>query len=138
MPGRSFSVGAHVTVEHQLEKTMKRILLICLLFVSSASFSSASSNFDQEVENKKYYEHEKRHDDLMVLINQIRYDANRLARQEELIGELRMEIKDLEHNIFQANQSLRNLELEVWDLKDSMKDLSRDQVNHKEDLAPKK
>jgi peptidoglycan hydrolase CwlO-like protein len=104
---------------------MKKIVLILIILMSSASFSIASTNNDQEIENKRHYQHEKLHDDIMELVNQVKYDLNRIRRQEELVDELRMKIKDLEHNIFQANQSVRNLELEVWDLNDSLKELSK-------------
>ncbi len=98
-------------------------LLVALSFVASVA-GAASVTHDDKDKNPPL---ERRFYDLKDSVEDIRYelkDAMRrqsrvIEEQEDLIEEMRLHINDLEHELFQTTQSLRNLELEVWDLKKS-------------------
>jgi flagellar motility protein MotE (MotC chaperone) len=106
---------------------MRYFLLICLIVLIPLSVSTASSHNDEKEKSYKYSDHEKRHEDLKDQLYELKYDLRQQIRyqnktideQAEIIREMRLTIKDLESNLFQTTQSLRNLELEVWDMKKS-------------------
>jgi len=99
---------------------MKITTLVCLVFLFLTSMATAEikrHGTDPEI-------FEKRFDDLKDQVYEIKYDlASKISsqyytikEQEKEIVELRLKIKDLDSNLFQTTQSLRNLELEVWEI----------------------
>lgn len=78
--------------------------------------------------NKNNYENdhdhradlELRYVELSSKVFKIQNDfESHLIQKDQIIFALEDKIKILESDLFQTTQSLRNLELEVWDLKDS-------------------
>ena len=102
---------------------MKITTLVCLVFLLPTSMAIAEikhHDADPEI-------FEKRFDDLKDQVYEIKYDLTNkinsqyhiIKEQEKEIVELKLKIKDLDSNLFQTTQSLRNLELEVWEIKKS-------------------
>ena len=101
---------------------MRVLIMMCLAVLALVSPLLAVERSSKESRSQGF---EERYDDLREQMYDIKYDlAARIRYQEEtikeqgeVIDELQLKIKDLESELFQATQSLRNLELEVWDMK---------------------
>lgn len=99
---------------------MKFLTLLCLFLLAFPSFNFADNHSEN---NSNFKASEKRYDDLKSEIHDIKYDLREqithqqitIKEQDKAIVELRLKIRDLENQVFQTTQSLRNLELEVWD-----------------------
>ena len=100
------------------------------LFVALSVFASiagaagpARDDKDQDKSpplDRRYYDLKDSVDDIRYeLKDEIRHQSRIIEKQDAQIEEMRLHINDLEHELFQTTQSLRNLELEVWDLKKS-------------------
>ncbi len=102
---------------------MRVVVLLSLVLFMLPTLLPAQERSERETHSRSL---EKRYDDLRDQLYEIKYDLReelrdqelRLRAQEDVIGRLQLKIKDLESDLFQTTQSLRNLELEVWDLKE--------------------
>ena len=102
---------------------MKITTLVCLVFLLLTSMATAEIKrhgndpeiFEKRFDDLKDQVYEIKHD----LINKISSQYHTIKEQEKEIVELKLKIKDLDSNLFQTTQSLRNLELEVWEIKKS-------------------
>jgi len=80
----------------------------------------AANKNNHENDHDHRSDFELRYVELNSKILQIQNDFERhLIQKDQLIFALEDKIKLLESDLFHAIQSLRNLELEIWDLKDS-------------------
>ncbi|MEJ2201229.1 MAG: hypothetical protein P8X63_09500 [Desulfuromonadaceae bacterium] len=103
---------------------MRFLTILFIIFLTFPSFSFAADRSDNDA---NYNGFEKRYDELKSEIYEMKYNLRQQIRdqqkiikdQDDTIIDLRLKVKDLESQIFQTTQSLRNLELEVWDLKES-------------------
>lgn len=103
---------------------MKITTFVCLIFLLLTSMATAEINKRHDTDSEMSG---KRLDDLKDQVYEIKYDLTSkissqyyiIKEQEKEIVELKLKIKDLESNLFQTTQSLRNLELEVWEIKKS-------------------
>ena len=103
---------------------MRAMFLSCIFMLSLISISSAEINKKHDSDKDTY---ETRIEDLKDQIYEVKYSLLgdirsqfRIIREQEIeIVELKLKIKELEYELFQTTQSLRNLELEVWDMKES-------------------
>lgn len=105
---------------------MKKITLLCLFLAATTTFASAGDK--KESEHNHDYEQEQRYrlEDKYIALNnlviQLQYDyARHLSQKDQTINDLEKKMAAMESDLFQTTQSLRNLELEVWDLKKSSK-----------------
>ncbi|HEX9873385.1 MAG TPA: hypothetical protein VGA43_03410 [Deferrimonas sp.] len=99
---------------------MKTIALLCLFLAATVSISIAANKNNYESDHDHRSDLELRYVELNTKVFQIQTDFERhLTQKDNIIIALEDKIKLLESDLFQATQSLRNLELEVWDLKDS-------------------
>jgi len=100
-----------------------KVSAILLLFILS-TFSLAIAD-DRNQKEPNHQTIENRYDDLKEQMYEIKYDlraqiknqSKTIKEQEEKIIDLQLIIKNLDSALFQTTQSLRNLELEVWDMK---------------------
>lgn len=106
---------------------MKKTTLFCL-FLALTTLASAGDKKESEYSHDRDYEHEQRYrleDKYIALSNlviQLQYDyARHLNQKDQIINDLEKKMAAMESDLFQTTQSLRNLELEVWDLKKSSK-----------------
>ena len=105
---------------------MKKSILLGLIVMFMAAPLGATGKGDHDAGFKNF---EDRYDDLRAQLYDIKHDLRAELRDQErtikeqgvLIDQLQLKIKDLESELFQTTQSLRNLELEVWDMKKSRK-----------------
>jgi hypothetical protein len=99
---------------------MKTIALLCLILAATVTIAIAGNNKDHQYDHDHRSDLELRYVELSTKLFQIQNDFERhLSQKDNIILALEDKIKFLESDLFQTTQSLRNLELEVWDLKDS-------------------
>ncbi|ALC17126.1 hypothetical protein DSOUD_2365 [Desulfuromonas soudanensis] len=99
---------------------MKTIALLCLFLAAAVTIAIAANKNNYETDHDHRSDLELRYIELNTKIFQIQNDFERhLSQKDYIILALEDKIKLLESDLFQTTQSLRNLELEVWDLKDS-------------------
>ena len=113
---------------------MKHIQFICIvtILLSAVSFSFAR---DGKADGTKHESLHELRGDLRVqllemelleqtLRRQITSQIETIKEQDSQIVDMRLKVNDLENSFFQITQSLRNLELEVWDMKEAFKERS--------------
>lgn len=99
---------------------MKTMTLLGLFFAVTMTCATAGDKKDPEYDHDRRYRMEEKYIELNNLVIQLQYDfARHLSHKDNLIDELENKIVLLESDLFQVTQSLRNLELEVWDMKKS-------------------
>jgi hypothetical protein len=99
---------------------MKTIALLCLFLAATVTIAIGGNKNNYETDHDHRADLELRYVELNSKVFQIQNDFERhLIQKDQIIFALEDKIKLLESDLFQATQSLRNLELEVWDLKDS-------------------
>jgi hypothetical protein len=104
----------------QKENTMKTIALLCLFLAATVTIVLAENKNNYENDHDHRADLELRYVELSTKIFKIQNDFERhLIQKDQIIFALEDKIKLFESDLFQTTQSLRNLELEVWDLKDS-------------------
>ncbi len=103
-----------------------KVIISCgviLLLLTSTPFA------ENHEFNEIYFEScIKRIDDLTTRIHNIKSDVlSEVRAQQSLVREhldtidrLNIRVKELESDLFQTTQSLRNLELELWDMKKTL------------------
>lgn len=94
---------------------MKMFLLLCTIFLLSGSGSFAKEESEHKHDKDNCHEYDVRYDELMYTLRDLNQTYQRqIKERDEIIVEMRIKMKELESDVFQTNQRLKNLEMEVW------------------------
>ena len=96
---------------------MKSITLICLSLIVAVSLSFADNHTSREPNKREFYTLRDNYIELRYIINEMKFRFdNHLNQKDQVIARLEEKIKELENELFYTTESLRCLELEVWDM----------------------